>query len=365
MRWVERLSLPRRALEPETACHALARWLARAQDTGGGGASAWYDARQRHWAAAYPEVSGYIIPTLFDYARDFVSPKFRERALRMADWACAVQLPEGGVRAGLMDAPQVVPTVFNTGQSLFGWARALQETAEPRYRESLRRAADWLLRAQDEDGAWRRFASPFSAPPPNAYNTRTAYGLARAAEALGEPHYLAAARRNVDWALGLARANGWLPHNDLEDAARPLTHTIAYALRGILEVAVRDGGPGLDTVATAARAIARAQRRDGALPGRLDADWHPAARWSCLTGNAQLALIWLRLAEVSGESAWRASAERALDFNLRCLWAAGAEGVAGGMPGSHPFDGPYMRFRYPSWAAKFMLDALLLWRRMS
>ncbi|APZ43485.1 hypothetical protein [Acidihalobacter ferrooxydans] len=361
----ERLPLPRRVADQEAACHALARWLAAAQDAGGDGASAWHDARRQTWAAAYPEVSGYIIPTLFDFARDFAASDFRERALRMADWSCAVQLPDGGVRAGLMDAPQVVSTVFNTGQSLFGWARALEETGEPRYRESLRRAADWLLCAQDEDGAWRRFGSPFSAPPPNAYNTRTAFGLARAAEALSEPRYLAAARRNVDWALGQARPNGWLPQNDLEDATQPLTHTIAYALRGILEVAARDRGPGLEAVATAAHALARAQRRDGALPGRLDADWNSAARWSCLTGNAQLALVWLRLAELTGEADWTTFARRTLDFNLRSLRLAGPVGMAGGVPGSHPFDGPYMRFRYPSWAAKFMLDALLLRRRMS
>ena len=83
---------------------------------------------------------------------------------------------------------------------------------------------------------WRRFASPFSTHAVNTYNTRVAFALAKVGHALGEPRYLDAAVRNVQWALTQMRANGWLEKNDLEDNERPLTHTIAYAARGILEV---------------------------------------------------------------------------------------------------------------------------------
>ncbi|MGH2874310.1 MAG: hypothetical protein ACRDL5_17860, partial [Solirubrobacteraceae bacterium] len=38
----------------------------------------------------------------------------------------------------------------------------------------------------------------------------------------------------------------------------------------------------------------------------------------------------------------------------------GAGPVSGGLPGSNPVWGPYMRFSLPNWAAKFLLDALLL-----
>jgi hypothetical protein len=30
------------------------------------------------------------------------------------------------------------------------------------------------------------------------------------------------------------------------------------------------------------------------------------------------------------------------------------------MPGSHPRSGGYMKNRYPNWAAKFFMDAILL-----
>jgi len=34
--------------------------------------------------------------------------------------------------------------------------------------------------------------------------------------------------------------------------------------------------------------------------------------------------------------------------------------VRGGMPGSNPRSGGYMKHRYPNWAAKFFMDALML-----
>ncbi len=355
--------LPHAVVDARRGLHAAAEWLARAQDaTGCDGVSAYYDTAGRKWAGAYPETTGYIIPTFLRYAEFSGFGEYRERAIRMAQWESDIQLPEGGVRAGTLDAVQVLPTIFNTGQVLFGWLSAWQHTQDARFRDSLVRAADWLVAAQDPDGAWRRFASPFAAHTLNTYNTRVAFALAEASRALGEPRYLDAAVRNVEWALTRMHPNGWLEDNDLEDNDRPLTHTIAYATRGILEVGLIAANSGLvDAAVRIARAVAQNQRRDGALPGRLDSGWRAASRWTCMTGNAQMAIIWQRLARETGDSAWRPPADRAIRFNLSIqdLTAAAAE-TRGGIPGSHPLKGGYMKNRYPNWAAKFHMDALML-----
>lgn len=341
---------------------AAAEWLARAQDaTGCGGVSAYYDATKSQWAGAYPETTGYIIPTFLRYAEFSGQAEWRERAIRMAQWETDIQLPDGGVRAGTLDAKQVVPTIFNTGQVLFGWLSAWQQTKDSRFRGSAVRAADWLVAAQDPDGAWRRFASPFASHALNTYNTRVAFALAKAGDLLGEQRYLDAAVRNVEWALTQMHPNGWLENNDLEDNTRPLTHTIAYAARGILETGlIAANATFVDTAARMARAVAMGQRGDGALPGRLDADWRPAARWTCVTGNAQMAIIWQRLAAETGDGSWKPAAERANRFGLLIQNATANPKMRGGMPGSHPLKGGYMKNRYPNWAAKFFMDALML-----
>lgn len=340
-----------------------AAWLARAQDgTDDDGVAASFDARRKHWVASYPETTGYIITTMYDYADFAAKPEYAERAERMARWETMIQLPEGGVRAGVMDAVKIVPTIFNTGQALFGWARAYEETRDQIFRESLSKAADWLVEAMDEDGAWRAFSSPFASHKINSYNTRSAYGLGRAYEVLLESRLLDAAVANVDWTVSRSMPNGWLPDNCLDNNDLPLTHTIAYSIRGILEIgsmAKRDDL--LDRALMMARHVAKTQRRDGALPGRLNNEWKGAVNWTCVTGNAQMALNWLRLSHITGAADLVEPAKLANRYNMSvqdirtrnlCL--------RGGIKGSHPIDGGYMTGRYPNWAAKFFMDALML-----
>ncbi|MBC7404201.1 MAG: hypothetical protein H7252_00720 [Cytophaga sp.] len=349
----------------ETHLRAAADWLLQAQQgTTDDGVAHSYDIRANKWLASYPETTGYVIPTLFDYARHYNAPIYAEAARRMTEWECEIQLPDGGVRAGTMDAEIIAPTIFNTGQALFGWAKAYLETNDERFKTSLNRAADWLVAAQDQDGAWRRFPSPFTTSKLNSYNTRTAFGLVRAYEAVGDTRYLDAAIANVEWALSRAKTNGWLPHNCLLDNAdqTALTHTIAYSIRGILEVGVAAGRSDyIERALIMATAVAARQRDDGALNAFYTPEWKTAMKWSCVTGNSQMAINWLRLAQLTGEKSLIANAKKANRFNMSIQDLTTSDlKVKGAMKGSHPINGNYMTYRYPNWATKFFMDGLML-----
>ena len=106
----------------------------------------------------------------------FRCPGMSGSADKMALWEAREQLPDGGIRAGIIGAEVMTPTIFNTGQVLFGLARAAAETGDETIRVSLERAADWLVAAQDADGCWRRFPSPFTTTRQATYNTRCAFG---------------------------------------------------------------------------------------------------------------------------------------------------------------------------------------------
>lgn len=349
----------------ETHLKAAADWLLLAQkSTPDDGVAHSYDVRQRAWNASYPETTGYVIPTLYDYAHLYGAPEYAEAARRMALWESEIQMDDGGVRAGTMSAEIVAPTIFNTGQVLFGWAKAWLETHDERFKSSLTRASDWLVEAQDDDGAWRRFASPFATSKLNSYNTRSAFGLVRAYEALGEERWLAAAVKNADWAVGRAFANDWLPDNCLlkMDDESALTHTIAYSIRGILEVGVAAGRQDLiERAVRMSKMVAARQRDDGALPARYLPDWKTRVDWTCVTGNSQMAINWLRLAQITGDASLKEPAIRANRFNMSIqdLNTSDAN-VRGALKGSHPINGEYMTYRYPNWATKFFMDGLML-----
>jgi hypothetical protein len=98
----------------------------------------------------------------------------------------------------------------------------------------------------------------------------------------------------------------------------------------------------------------------GFIPGTFGPGWRPGAGYSCLTGNAQMAAQWLRLADRGGDERWVAGARRGLAF-LKSLHdcRSGNLAVRGAVKGSHPIWGRYLFGTYPNWAVKFFMDALL------
>lgn len=349
----------------EVHLKAAADWLLRAQKgTPDDGVAHSFDIRAGKWTASYPETTGYVIPTLYDYAKLYDAPEYAAAARLMTEWESDIQMADGGVRAGTMDADIVAPTIFNTGQALFGWAKAYVETGDERFKTSLIRASDWLVAAQDDDGAWRRFASPFTSSKLNSYNTRSAFGLVRAFEALDDARYLDAAVKNVEWTVARAFPNDWLPDNCLtkNDDLTALTHTIAYSIRGILEVGLAAGRPEfIERAHRMAKHVALRQRADGALPAYYTPQWDTKVGWSCVTGNSQMAINWLRLAQLTGDSALITYAKRANRFNMSIQdLETGDANVRGAMKGSHPVNGDYMTYKYPNWATKFFMDGLML-----
>ncbi|MCI0546189.1 MAG: pectate lyase, partial [Candidatus Rokubacteria bacterium] len=202
---------------------ATMAWLCRAHDAAGtGGVARSYSLRwqrahaRRGWLPAYPETTGYIIPTFFDYAAIARDEAFRRRAVQMAEWEVAMQMPEGAVQGGVLGV-RPTPAVFNTGQVLFGWARAFRETGEERFRAAARRAADFLVNAQDADGAWRRHGSRYARAGVNVYDARSAWGLLEAARITGDPSQREAAARNLKFVLTRQSANGWFTDCCLDD----------------------------------------------------------------------------------------------------------------------------------------------------
>jgi uncharacterized protein YyaL (SSP411 family) len=133
-------------------------------------------------------------------------------------------------------------------------------------------------------------------------------------------------------------------------------------MEGYVEAGMLLGEPRYIAAATrAAAALLDRQRPDGSLAGQFDAQWRPAARWSCLTGDAQTSIVWLRLARLTGDARYREAAVRINRYLMRTQRRDSADpGVRGGIKGSQPIWGGYGPFEYLNWAAKFFADAVIL-----
>lgn len=337
-------------------------WIARAQDrsaTADGGFARHFSLVSG-WASSYPETTGYIIPTLLAAADTLDRPQLRERARRALDWLVRIQLPEGAFQGGTVDARPVVPVTFNTGQILMGLSAGARVFGDA-YVEPMRRAADWLVLTQDRDGCWRKYPTPFARPGLKAYETHVAWGLLEAAQVSGDVRYAEAALRNVDWALTRQQPNGWFAENCLDEPERPLTHTIGYALRGVLE-AYRYSREHrlLEAAERTSESLLGVQGEDGFLSGRLRADWSGAVSWACLTGIVQIAHCWLLLRGETGDQRCFEAAARGNAYVRHTVRVVGDADLRGGVKGSFPVDGAYGRFQYLNWATKFFIDSNLL-----
>lgn len=358
------LGLSRTPPQPaHTHLEAVMRWLCRAQDASADGGVARMYHLKTGWGASYPETTGYIIPTFIEFARFTDQPEYLSRALRMADWEVDVQMESGAVQGGTIADPPS-PAIFNTGQVIFGWLAAYEASGDPRYKEAAIRAGDFLLSNQDPDGAWRRNLSAFCSPTPKpdsfCYNIRTAWALLLLARITENDSYHDAATGNLEYVLGRCRYNGWIPDNCLNDPTRPLLHTIAYSTQGMLELGVlTQNEQALKQVEIANEYLARNLEEHKQMHGRYDKHWAPCTRWRCLTGEAQTAIVWFRLADVTDNQLWRERAIALTEQVKRTQVLTGDPNIVGGIKGSQPIYGWYGKYQYLNWAAKFYADALM------
>jgi hypothetical protein len=353
--------------ESEERAHAAVDWLLRAQlATPDGGVSLGYfpaDLVYQGWLPSYPETTGYIMTSLLLYARRFNNASVRDAAITMGKWEIAVQMPSGAVQGGPVTSPdRQRPAAFNTGMVLDGWCSAYQETHDPAFLGAARKAANFLLNDIGQDGYYKTNGDYVSVGEIKTYTCLCAWALYRFGELSEDRSYCEGALRSIEAAVRQQHSNGWFAHNCLSRSEAPLTHTIGYTLQGILEVGLLSGRE--DFITAVRRGIDPIMERiasDGYLPSRFYADWEPASFSSCLTGNAQVALVCFRLSEVTGETRYATSANQLVDF-LKSLQARDLPNTAlnGAIAGSFPLLGEYMRSGYPNWATKYFLDALLM-----
>ncbi len=336
------------------------QWLKRAQDFSASqdGGFARDFSLVTGWAASYPETSGYIVPTLIAEADIGHDPDLRIRARRCLDWLVAIQFPEGGFQGGRIDQTPRVPVTFNTGQILLGLAAGAAHLDREKYLDPMRRAAIWLRDSQDTDGCWRKHPTPFSGPGEKAYETHVSWGLFEAARVAPDEGFGEAGLKQVRWALTKQRANGWFDSNCLEEPEAPLTHTIGYVLRGIVEGHLWSKEPTLlEAALRTTDGLLPTIGADGHLPGRLDSDWRGAVDWVCLTGSTQIAHSFFILARLAGRADLAEKGKALNAYVRRTVALTGDADTIGGVKGSFPVHGEYGRFQYLNWACKFLIDS--------
>lgn len=337
-----------------------ADWLIRSQKAqNDGGSSSHFSVNG--WEQSFPETTGYIIPSLIQYAHYAEDNSYLDAAIRMGEFLLDVQLDSGAFQGGNMSAEKKVPTLFNTGQILLGLCALAKETRDDRWTKAASRAGNWMCEVQDEDGCWRKGLSPYADQTPHAYNVRAAWSLLELNEIDPNPDYLSCNRKNVEWTLSRQNEKGWFADNSFYKNQDPFTHNIGYVFRGILESGLKTNQEDwINRVKIGIDQLIQKMHPRGSFFARYDAHWNSSDSSSCLTGNVQLGIILGKLHLLFGDEKYADSLRRINNYHKSLQFTSGNENTKGALKGSHPFWGNYCPYSYPNWSTKFLLDALLM-----
>ena len=263
--------------------------------------------------ASYPEVTGYLIPTLLSYDE-------LELAARFTRWLIRIQR-----RDGSFPSADGVPHVFDTGQALRGTLAA--SDLVPEALESGSRSAKYLhsrtiargARGFDVDSIWVR---RYSKSIPMSSHLYVLPPFLRAAEIFQRPEYRSAVNSSLEYYVNSA---GSLQLSTL-------THFLAYELEALIDLGHSQTAiPILDR-------LREEQADDGSVRAMQDVSW------ICTPGLAQLAVCWYKIGQ-------RESADKALN------WLEANQTRSGGFRGSYGENATYFPDVEIPWAVKFYLDA--------
>lgn len=306
------------------------------------------------WAPAYPETTGYLLPTLYEAADYLGEQWWSDLAEGWLQWLLEIQSPEGWYPSGVLTS-DLQPAVFNTAQVLDGLTAAYVRSGDPAVGRAATRAMAWLCNVQDHDGHYRQHAYRPGCMP--AYYARVALPLAAAASVFSDTTSESSARRILQAVCADLAESTWTDNFAFAPEKPAPLHTVAYTVEGMLEGGLLTGHTeATERAETIANRLLVRFEVDRQLPGAFARPWSGVNWYRCITGEAQMAIIWFRIAAIRSDVRALNSALKAVD---RVIQSQSRRICIGGIPGSKPFYGRYLALRFPNWAAKFAADAMM------
>ncbi|MDD5638835.1 MAG: methyltransferase domain-containing protein [Candidatus Pacebacteria bacterium] len=262
---------------------------------------------------AYPEVSGYFIPTLYQWGE-------KKLAKALAQWLISQQNKDGS-----FSAPDGIPYTFDTGQVIRGFLTVINDM--PQVKQPLIKACDWLIKQIDSNG---KINTPSLKMWNNIADDRIhLYVLSQLVEAgkkLNKKKYIQSAYRALEY---------YKKREDLLEF-NTLSHFYGYILEALYDLEE------YDLVNKALKNTAKIQRKNGGIFA------YPDSSWVCIPGTAQLAIVFYKAGMIK-------NGNKALRFLEK------VQNSSGGFYGSIGLGADYFPFEEISWAVKFYLDACY-WR---
>ena len=266
---------------------------------------------------AYPEVTGYFIPTMMEYG-------YHQEAVQAAKWLMAYQSEDGGFRGTEGTVNEMREFAFDSGQILRGLL-AVKDVPEIKEdaRQSIEKTCKYLCGQMLNDGkggyAVQYKSDGYIVEPIMIY---TLPPLRQAAEWLGRDDWMSVADNCLNY---------YMEHPDFLKNGT-LTHFLAYQMEALIELGKAE------QINDTMTYLMQQEEEYGFIPGCA------GASWTCTTGVAQIA----KCCFLTGNYEF---GEKILLELEKCQLATG------GFWGSYGHGADYFPSVEISWAVKYFLDA--------
>lgn len=363
---LETMNIGGKKIKPTEFLPLLFQWINNSFEVNNDGGSSAYYSPFSGWKASYPETTGYLIPTLLDYYHYTKEEKYLNMAQRAGKWLVSIQSSEGGWQ-GLQVDIEAPLRVFNSGMILDGLTALYIETKNEEYKNSALKGLDWILDCVDKNGLF----TENNVDKGGAYDILVLGCCSYTAQIVDDnKHYYDKINlaieahtkifmKNFDFIEGCNFSNSY--------SNTMLLHHVGYALDGLLICYEINNNVALLEIAKKySLKLLSLFEVNIALPAYIQRNWKPyhdinGTKYSqCLTGYAQIAIVFLKLSDYLSDIRFRNAALKILD--IVCAISNRkypAKGMSYGVAGSFPFNGNYQKNQMVNWAAKYLAEAIL------
>ena len=312
------------------------------------------------WSNPYPETTGYIIKTFDDLIYEKGFEYLEESSLQMADWLLSIQHDDGAFSGGLYDKNKInEKSIFNTAQIIIGLHSRYIRTNKNKYLEAGIKASNWLGECINDEGYFYKHHYHSGFMP--SYYTRVCWPLLLFKDNDGyNSNNIEGAKKVLNNIKAKQLDNFFIADSGFKPNSYAFLHTIAYTLRGFLECSIiLNDDDYFKTCYNLSEIFMKKFEIKKQLAGAYYDNFNELSNFRCLTGEAQIIIIWNKLSQITNDFRFLNSGLKLLDSLEKNVPMFNTSFKKGGLSGSKPFYGRYISLRQPNWASKFLIDAIL------
>lgn len=341
------------------------QWIKETFDANQDGGSSAYYKFSSGWKGSYPETTGYLIPTIYDYAILKNSDEWKHIARRAADWLLEIQADEGGWQ-GLQIGEKCDLRIFNSGMILDGLVAAYRIEKDEKYLIGAKKGAEWILSKLDDSG----FFSENNIVGGGSFDSLVCACLLMVVQLLPEEEqnkFIPKIKASLDAHLTLQNKNGWFRNCNFVSNDKALLHHLGYTLDGlIISSEILNDETYYLAAKKAAKKLLSKFEVNLELPAYIKSDWtthHDLGNKAslCITGYSQIAIVLQKISKKEKDLRYLNAALKINDIVSSIgNYRSKNSGICFGLPGSYPINGDYQTYQFVNWAAKYHAESLLL-----